>query len=94
MPTEVFSGNFRRFLLDIEEDEIFLKFDVHILEKEPEPWVEIYRMGDGTETDFVKVPIITAPASEVAELLEKILSYIKSVVGSMKDIGFYETEIL
>lgn len=96
MPTEVVPGSFRRFLLDIEEEEVFNKYDVHILERSPEPWVEIYMSKGGEdEGEFIKEPVITGAVSEVVELLEKMLSYIKSAgMASMKDMEFDEAEIL
>jgi len=101
MPTQVVGTRSRRFILELndEGDEIFEKYDVIILEKDPEPWVEIYRLKYVGEEEFVKEPVVTAPASEVAELLEKILSFIKTPetgedVEAMKNIGVEASQFL
>ena len=78
MPVNVVDGRFKRFILDNEEEGIYERYDVQVLEKDPEPWVEIYRVVEDGE-EVLKDAIITAPVSDVIEFFEKISSYIKSV---------------
>lgn len=84
MPTSVVDYNARRFMLrfkDGECEEVYsLKFDVCVLSKnDSEEWVEIFQAEE--QGDFVENRLILgAPASEVAELLEKILSFIREVM--------------
>lgn len=80
MPTSVSDYTARRFVLRFEDEgELYgLKFDVCILSRnDSEEWVEVFQAEEedgGTEGNRL---ILSAPLSEVVELLEKILSFLQ-----------------
>ncbi len=80
MPTEVAGYEAKRFVLRFEEDgELYgFKFDVCILSRnDGEEWVEVFQAEeDGGSTEANRL-VLSAPLSEVVELLEKVLAFLR-----------------
>ena len=89
MPTHIVDGRFRRFILDYEEDEVWTKLDVIVLnrDEDPEPWIEIYQVVEGDTHEITKIPVVTAPAIDVVEFFDKIMDFIKNYGGDSNEGG-------
>lgn len=80
MPTVVADYEAKRFVLRFEEDGELcgFKFDVCVLSSnDSEEWVEVFQAEESDDSTEGNRLILSAPLSEVVELLEKILAFLR-----------------
>jgi len=83
MPTSSFPVLCHRFDLRDENDDIIIRWDVHVVRDDDDDWVEVYnakyeQLGEDATFKVTRELIFSAPLDEAVEFFEKILGVLKT----------------